>query len=105
MPSTDTQFKPGEAKGRPPGVKNKLTRTVKQAVLDCFNELQEDPKHNLLAFAKKYPRDFYNISAKLIPSEITADVTSAGEKITPTIILQMPNEDRSTTDNGNSQDA
>lgn len=66
-------FKPGEG-GRPPGVQNKLTRTVKEAVLEAFNNLQEDEHHNLDAFAKKYPRDFYNIAAKLIPTEIQAKV-------------------------------
>jgi len=71
-----TQFKKGEAPGRPPGVQNKITRTVKETVLKVFNDLQNDPKHNLTAFAKSYPRDFYNISAKLIPTEISANVKS-----------------------------
>lgn len=68
-------FKPGN-KGKPKGAKNKLTKTVKQSVLDVFNKLQDDPKANLEAFAKKYPRDFYNIAAKLIPTEVDATVKS-----------------------------
>lgn len=66
-------FTEGNA-GRPKGAQGKLTRTVKETVLAVFNELQYDPKNNLIAFAKKYPRDFYNISAKLIPTEVQATV-------------------------------
>lgn len=75
MAKEDTQFKPGEG-GRPPGVQNKLTRTVKEAVLLAFNTLQENEEHNLDAFAKKYPRDFYNIAAKLIPTEVQAKIAN-----------------------------
>lgn len=60
--------------GRRPGSKNKLTTTVKETVLNVFNELQDDQKNNLKAFAEKYPRDFYQIAAKLIPTEITGQV-------------------------------
>jgi len=70
-------FAKGEG-GRQKGVKNKITRTVKQAVLEVFNKIQEDPKANLEAFAKKYPRDFYQIAAKLIPTEVDASVKGSG---------------------------
>lgn len=71
------KFKEGESgnpSGRPPGAVNKLTRTVKETVLEVFNKLQEDPKHSLEAFARKYPRDYYQIAAKLIPTEVKAEV-------------------------------
>lgn len=58
----------------PPRGPNKLTRTVKETVLSVFNDLQSDPKHSLKAFAEKNPRDFYNIAAKLIPTEIKGNV-------------------------------
>lgn len=76
MGNEATRFKPG-AGGRPVGVKNKLTKTVKDSVLAVFNKLQLDNKHNLEAFAKKYPRDFYAISAKLIPLEVQATVEAS----------------------------
>lgn len=60
--------------GRPEGSTNHLTKTVKETVLSVFTELQADKKVSLKAFAKKYPRDFYQIAAKLIPTEITATV-------------------------------
>jgi hypothetical protein len=72
--------------GRPVGAVDKLTRTVKETVLAVFNELQEDPKHSLKTFAEKYPRDFYNIAAKLIPTDISADVKVAVEQITGMVI-------------------
>ena len=68
------KFTKGNA-GKPKGAQNKLTKTVKETVADVFNDLQKDPKNSLVAFAKKYPRDFYNIAAKLIPHDISAQVT------------------------------
>ncbi len=67
------QFKAGNP-GKPPGTLNKLTRTVKETVLAVFNELQEDPKVNLAAWAKEEPTEFYKIAAKLIPQDIKAKV-------------------------------
>lgn len=66
-------FQPGKKKtgGRQKGVQNKMTTTVKETVLSVFQQLQSDPKNNLTAFAKRYPRDFYQISAKLIPTELS----------------------------------
>lgn len=61
-------------KGKPKGATNKLTRTVKECVLDVFNKLQDDPKANMLTWGKKEPTEFYKIAAKLIPAEITAKV-------------------------------
>lgn len=75
MAREDGQFKKGRARGRPKGAVNKLTRTVRDTVLSVFNELQDDPRANLKTFAKKYPRDFYAIASKLIPTEITGQVT------------------------------
>lgn len=73
-------FKKGEPRlpgaGRQPGSPNKLTRTVKEVVLAAFNELQQDPHANLLEWGRKNPKDFYPIAAKLIPSEVTAQVTA-----------------------------
>lgn len=69
-------FEKGHEKrgGRAKGVQNKLTATVKETVLTVFNELQNDPKVNLLAWAKKDPKMFYLIASKLIPTELSAKV-------------------------------
>lgn len=79
------QFKEGNS-GRPKGAQNKLTKTVKETVLAVFNELQDDNKHNLKSFAKKYPRDFYQIAARLIPTEINAKLN----KVTLEIVRKTP---------------
>jgi hypothetical protein len=74
--------KSGNPAGKPKGAKNRLTRTVKETILEVFNIMQDDPKGNLLAFAKRYPRDFYAIAARLIPTEVTGTVKT---KITVSI--------------------
>lgn len=60
--------------GRQPGSTNHLTKTVKETVLAVFNDLQDHKTASLTAWAKKRPGDFYQIAAKLIPTEITANV-------------------------------
>ncbi len=72
--------------GRPVGAVDKITKTVKDTVLAVFTDLQDDPKNSLKSFAVKYPRDFYAIAAKLIPTEISADVKMAVEQITGMVI-------------------
>ena len=69
-------FKEGKDKtgGRIKGTPNKLTKTVKETVLGVFNDLQEDPKANLLSWAKTEPTEFYKIAAKLIPMDVSASV-------------------------------
>lgn len=67
--------KPGP--GRPKGLQNKFTRTVKEAVQAAFNELQCDKKHNLIAWGKANPTDFYRIAAKLIPAAVEAKVSGS----------------------------
>lgn len=62
--------------GRVAGTPNKLTKTVKERVLDVFNDLQEDPKANLLNWAKETPTEFYKIASRLIPTEVDAKVQS-----------------------------
>lgn len=68
------QFQKGKTRadgsGRKKGTPNKLTKTVREVVLDTFNKLQEDDRNNLTSFAERHPREFYAIAAKLIPTEI-----------------------------------
>lgn len=68
-------------KGKPIGATNKITRTIKEAVFDTFNELQEDPHAKLLAWGKKNPTKFYELAAKLIPTEVTAKVEQTTIKV------------------------
>lgn len=67
------KFEKGNA-GKPKGAINKLTKTVKETVLAAFNDLQQDPKTNIVAWGKDNPTEFYKIAAKLIPTEVNANV-------------------------------
>lgn len=60
--------------GRQEGAKNHITRTVKEKVLEVFNSLQDDPKASLEAWARTKPGEFYQIAAKLIPTEVTGSL-------------------------------
>lgn len=65
-------------KGKPKGAKNKITKTVKQTFGEVFNELQDDPKANLLEWGKKNPGMFYQIASKLIPTEVQGKMKNSG---------------------------
>ena len=67
------QFVKGNKMGELRGP-NKLTKTVKERVMATFEELQEDPKANLTAWAKQEPTEFYKIAAKLIPTELKGNL-------------------------------
>lgn len=60
--------------GKPQGAKNHITKTVKEKVLEVFNDLQSHPKASLRAWAESKPGEFYQIAAKLIPTEITGSL-------------------------------
>lgn len=71
----------GNPNGRAAGVKNKLTSTVKEAVLLAFNQLQEDPESNLVSWGRANPTAFYQVAAKLIPTEVSATVEATVIKV------------------------
>ena len=59
------------------GIPNKHTKAVKEVFLNVFHKLEdsEDQKQGLYAFAKESPKDFYKIASKLIPQEMSAELT------------------------------
>jgi hypothetical protein len=63
--------KPGSRKtgGRQPGTPNKISLTVKQAIIDTFAALG-GVKH-METWARKRPTEFYKIAARLIPVEMS----------------------------------
>lgn len=77
-------------KGKPKGATNLITRTVKETVLAAFNDLQNDPKANILNWGLDNPTEFYKIAAKLIPTEVNANV----EIIKPNLPEWMKDESK-----------
>jgi hypothetical protein len=71
------KFEKGNS-GKPKGAKNKITKTVKEVVFDVFEKLQIDRKANLLTWGKDNPTEFYKIAAKLIPTDVKAEVKNSG---------------------------
>lgn len=65
----------GNPAGRPEGSVSLITRTIREIVHETFLELQSDPENNFKAFCLKYPREGMAICAKLIPSDIKAEIT------------------------------
>lgn len=61
--------------GKPKGAKNKLTKSVRETVLEVFNKLQEnDNPASLSNWSEVNPTEFYKIAAKLIPTEVKATI-------------------------------
>lgn len=51
--------------------KQKVFNTVRDSVLAAYQELQNDPKANIISWGRTNPKDFYMIASKLIPTEIS----------------------------------
>ena len=73
-------FEKGQG-GRQTGATNLFTRTVKETFQKVFNDLQEDPETNLESFATKYPKEFHQIVAKLIPTDVKATIETENVKV------------------------
>jgi len=57
--------------GRQKGTPNKTTREVREWFTLVFRMLQKDPNVNLFEWAKANPTEFYKLSARLIPTQVT----------------------------------
>lgn len=64
--------------GKPKGAKNKVTKTFKELLQNAVDALQDDPKANMVKWAKENPTEFYRIAAKLIPTELHGNVETNG---------------------------
>jgi hypothetical protein len=69
--------------GKPKGAKNKLTISVKETVMAAFEDLQNDPKANIVTWGKENPTEFYKIAAKLIPTELNANLEISKAELPP----------------------
>lgn len=72
---TDTAKKkpPNAGKGRPPGASNKITREVKQMILDALDAAggKGGGVEYLTKQAKKNPKSFLTLVGKVLPLQIT----------------------------------
>jgi len=59
--------------GREKGTPNKTTATVREAFENAFRILQEDDEANVITWGKNNTTEFYKLSSKLIPMQITGD--------------------------------
>ena len=56
--------------GRPAGVPNKLTTTVKEAFEKAFHSMQADETVSLDVWGKANPTEFYKLASKMIPTDV-----------------------------------
>lgn len=75
--------KPGTEKtgGRVAGTPNALTRSMKETTQATLEWLQTQPRSNMREWAAENPTEFYRIAAKLIPTQVNAEVTSKVVKV------------------------
>lgn len=87
-PITGMALPPIKSPGRPKGSVNKVSKTMKEAFKEAFDQLGGVPK--LVEWAERNPDKFYTLVARLLP----VDITSNDEAITPTVVkvnLVAPN--------------
>lgn len=59
--------------GRPKGTPNRITAEVREVFAKAFHSLQlnEAEPYHLVSWAKKNPKEFYQLASKLIPAELS----------------------------------
>ena len=72
-PAPSTAWKKGKpgGPGRPKGVPNKVTTSVRDAIIEAFDKMGGVPA--LVRWAKANPTDFYKLWTRLLPIQITGE--------------------------------
>lgn len=81
MPPRLVPFKKGRVKtgGRKPGVQNKTTRVLRDAILDAAAVVGENGKGRngllgyLVRLARKHPQSYVHLIAKVLPMQVTGE--------------------------------
>lgn len=76
---------PRAGMGRPKGIPNKLTRTLKQAIEESFEKV--GGAEYLARMAVEQPAAYMTLLGKIIPQQVDANVT--GKVGMPEIVLAM----------------
>lgn len=63
---------PNAGKGRPKGAQNKTTKAFKEAVLTVYHDIGGNDA--LANWARENQSEFYKICARLIPTEVNANI-------------------------------
>ena len=79
---------PRAGKGRPPGSKNKLTRTIREAIEAAFSEVGAE--RYLVEQATLNPQSFMALLSKLLPAQIQAEVSTDAASVLPDGLVLMP---------------
>lgn len=77
--------------GRTAGTANKLTTSMKDTTQATLEWLQTQPRSNMRAWANENPTEFYRIAAKMIPTQVNAEVTAK--------LIKVVRADRDDNDN------
>ena len=91
--------------GRTKGTPNKTTVKIKDAMLSVFADLQAESgseNGHFLGWARGNPTDFYRMSTKLLPTQITGE---DGGPIVTRIELVVPDLPFPTDDDDDQEDA
>lgn len=59
--------------GRQKGTPNKMTKNVKEALAQAFDEIGGVP--SLVMWGRENPEEFYKLWVKLLPTEVKAELT------------------------------
>lgn len=69
--------------GRVKGTGNKVTTSMKEAVMSTLEWLQSQPKSNMRDWAIENTTEFYKIASKLIPTEVSANIEVVKKELPP----------------------
>lgn len=74
----------GAGPGRPKGIPNKLTRSVKEAIQIAFDGVG-GPEY-LMRQAEENPQAFMTLLGKIIPTQVHNDLTNSDGSLKPAVI-------------------
>lgn len=77
MPKGVKGFQKGHEGSKPVGAVHKTTKLIKEVFAEAFYALQDDPKVNLIAWAKDNPNEFYKLGIRLVPTQVQLNANIA----------------------------